>query len=134
MTPLSNGHYKVLVVDDDPSVLRCYRRLLDRAGYTTVTKDDPLQLLEEEAATDGVDLIVIDYKMPGMDGLTLLAELRRRECHAHCILISAYVNDEVRIQAGNLGVDHVLDKPVDVDRLRALIGGLLPVSGGRAAG
>jgi CheY-like chemotaxis protein len=134
MTPLANGRYKVLVVDDDPSVLRCYRRLLDRAGYTTVTKDDPLEVLEEDGSTDGVDLILLDYKMPGIDGISLLAELRRRECRARCILISAYLNEEVRSQAEHLGVDHVLDKPVDVERLRGAIGRLLPVHGGQAKG
>ncbi len=128
MTPFSNGRYRVLVVDDDPSVLACYQRLLNRAGYTTLTHSDPRTVLQGGDSRD-VDLIVLDYKMPGMDGLTLLAELRRRECRARCILISAYLNDDVRAQASHLGVDHVLDKPVDVKRLRGLIGELLPVSG-----
>lgn len=128
MTPFSNGRYRVLVVDDDPSVLACYERLLNRAGYTTLTHSDPKTVLQGGDSRD-VDLIVLDYKMPGMDGLTLLAELRRRECRARCILISAYLNDDVRAQASHLGVDHVLDKPVDIKRLRGLIGELLPVTG-----
>jgi CheY-like chemotaxis protein len=64
-----------------------------------------------------------------MDGLTLLAELRRRECRARCILISAYLNDDLRCQARNLGVDRVLEKPVDVRALRRAIDELLPVLG-----
>ncbi len=131
MTPFSNGRYTILVVDDDPSVLSTYQRLLDRAGYKTVTEADPRNVLDRNRASQA-DLIVLDYKMPGMDGLTLLAELRRRECRARCILISAYLNDDVRTQAERLGVNRVLDKPVDVTRLRGAIRELLPVTGGLA--
>ena len=59
--------------------------------------------------------------MPGMDGLSLLAELRRRACRARCILISAFLNDDVRSRAANLGVDRVLEKPVDAGLLREVI-------------
>jgi DNA-binding response OmpR family regulator len=68
-----------------------------------------------------------------MDGLTLLRELRRRACRARCILVSAFLNDEVRSRALNLGVDRVLEKPVDVGMLRKVIDDLLPLTGGAAA-
>jgi CheY-like chemotaxis protein len=129
MTPFSNGKFKVLVVDDDPSVLSTYCRLLRRAGYSCQTSDDPLQVLEQQGGLADVDLMLIDYKMPGMTGLALLAELRRQEIRARCILISAYLNDEVRQQAKNLGVDKILEKPVDVRGLREAISEVLPVAG-----
>ena len=57
--------------------------------------------------------MLLDYRMPGESGLELLDGLRRTGSGVKCIL-SAFVNDEVRRQAGELGVDRVLDKPVDV--------------------
>lgn len=120
-----NARFKILVVDDDPSVLATYRRLLSRSGYTTLTEDDPGRLLAGENLDPGVNLLLLDYKMPGMDGLTLLAELRRRNVAARCIMISAYLNPDVRSRALELGVDEVMEKPVDVGLLRQKIAELL---------
>jgi CheY-like chemotaxis protein len=127
MTSQGKSAYTVLVVDDDPSVLACYRRLLRRAGYTTVTEDDPRKVLSDQTDA-GADLLLLDYKMPGMDGLSLLAELRRRACRARCILISAFLNEDVRSRAAHLGVDRVLEKPVDAGQLRQIINDLLPLA------
>ena len=133
MTPRKRDAFTVLVVDDDPSVLATYGRLLTRAGYTTITESNPLRVLDGNGRTGGFDLLLLDYKMPGMDGLSLLAELRRRECKAHCILISAFLNDDVRSQAENLGVERVLEKPIDIRNLRQVIQDLLPLARNRAA-
>ncbi len=127
----SNG-YRVLVVDDDPTVLSTYRRMLRRAGFEVVTESDPRKVLENGHA-DGVDLLLLDYRMPGLDGLSLLAELRRRECTAPVILISAYLNDDVVDQARMLGVARLLQKPVDVPTLRGYLFDLIPAAMDRPA-
>ncbi|HZN53754.1 MAG TPA: response regulator [Candidatus Polarisedimenticolaceae bacterium] len=134
MNPLARQRYTILVVDDDPSVLDCYRKLLSRSGYKAVIESDPRRVLIGGRALDDVDLLLVDYKMPEMDGLSLLAELRRREFRARCILISAFLNEGVRQQARHLGVDHILEKPVDVGSLRGALAELLPEEGDRSAG
>jgi CheY-like chemotaxis protein len=131
MSPRSNGTYTILLVDDDPSVLSCTRRCLERSGYHVRTASDPSHLLATEKGLDGVDLMLVDYRMPGMTGLELLDGLRRSGIGVKCILLSAFLNDEVRRQAEELGVDRVLDKPVDVGLLREVLSELLPASGVR---
>ena len=130
-SPCTTG-YTVLVVDDDPAVLATYCRLLRRAGYATVTESDPCKLLSDPAPARP-DLLLLDFKMPGMDGLSLLAELRHRACRARCILVSAFLDDDLRTRAAHLGVDRVFEKPVDAGVLRQVIRSLLPLSEGPAA-
>ena len=132
MSPAKSNGYRVLVVDDDAAVLSTYRRLLRRAGFEAVTEADPLKVLENGHA-DGVDLILLDYRMPGLDGLSLLAELRRRECTAPAILISAYLNEDLVNQARMLGVARMLEKPVDVSALRGHLFDLVPATVSRPA-
>jgi DNA-binding response OmpR family regulator len=132
MTLQCTTGYTVLVVDDDPAVLATYCRLLRRAGYTTVTESDPCRVLSDPAPARP-DLLLLDYKMPGMDGLSLLAELRHRACSARCILVSAFLDDDVRSRAAHLGVDRVFEKPVDAGALRQVIRNLLAQSDTAAA-
>jgi len=135
MTPALESGPRVLVVDDDPSVLACYRRLLRRAGYAVTGEGDPRRVLEAGASVlDPVRLLLLDYRMPEIDGLTLLAQLRGRGVKARCILISAFLNDDVRRQAERLGVDRVLQKPVDVDRLREALADLVPLAPATSVG
>ena len=126
MSPKAPHPYTVLVVDDDPSVLATYRRLLGRSGYRTVAVDDPRLVLDPRCHDQPIDLLLLDYKMPGMDGLTLLAELRRRDCRAKCVLLSAFINDDVQDRARNLGVERLLAKPVDAAALLGALHDLLP--------
>ena len=126
MSPPANGTYTILLVDDDPSVLSCTRRCLERSGYRVRIASDPSQVLATEKGLDGVDLMLLDYRMPGMTGLELLDGLRRTGNGVKCILLSAFLNDEVRRQARELGVDRVLDKPPSLGDLREALAHCAP--------
>ena len=125
---------KILVVDNDPSVLRSYGRLLRRSGYETVTDGGGPGLLERLDGHRDSDLLIIDYKMPEQDGLSVLESLHRRGRALKTILISAFATEEVRRRAVALGVHQVLEKPVDVSRLRASIRDALAGSDGPCEG
>ena len=133
MTPRNRESYTVLVVDDDASVLATYGRLLKKAGYRAVMEQDPCRVLDDGVAESGIDLILLDFKMPEMDGLTLLQALRQRKCRSRAVLISAFLNEEVRQRADRLGVSRVMEKPVDVPALRQTLAELLPLAGPSAA-
>ena len=74
-----DGHaLTLLIVDDEAPILSALRRCLRREGYLIITADSPaaaLQRIDEQS----FDAVLSDHKMPGMDGLEFLAEVRRRQ-------------------------------------------------------
>ena len=126
MTPI------VLVVDDEDANRRTLERILVREGLDVRHAPDGETALQRLGQED-IWLMLTDLKMPGMDGLSLLAELRRREFRAPCILLSAFLNDDLRCQAAHLGVARILEKPVGVRILRRALDELLPLETGRPA-
>jgi len=100
----------VFVVDDDPDVLFSLRFLLETEGFNVRTFADGATLLEGcRPAPD--DCLVIDYKMPGMDGLELVGRLREREVTAPIVLVTAYPSASLSAKAAASGVRHVVQKP-----------------------
>ena len=67
--------YTILIVDDDQSVLDLLHRLLANQNFVIKTETEGLKALEHIGG-GGIDLLIVDYKMPAMDGLTLLKKAR----------------------------------------------------------
>src|SRR3989338_3568328 len=118
----------ILVVDDDPAVLRSYGHLFRRLGCQVVLANDSERLLADPDSLRGVDLLILDQRMPKTCGLDLLAGLRGREAwagaavpHPAVILISAYLSAEIRQRAARLGVMEIIEKPVDTAHLLASV-------------
>ncbi len=114
----------ILIVDDDPAVLRSYGQLFRRLGCLVVLAEDSQKVLADPDSLRGVDLIILDQRMPKTNGLDLLAGLRRREAGAAppaVILISAFLSEENRERAARLGVVEVIEKPVDNAHLLASV-------------
>lgn len=115
---------KILIVDDDPAVLESYRRLLRRLGHTILLSDDGDTLRRDPQTVREVDLLILDYRMPGLCGLDLLAILRRHcaeGCGPAVLLVSAFLSEELRKRATLLGVTEIIEKPVDPLRLIASV-------------
>ncbi len=121
----------ILVIDDDASVLRSYGRLLARLGQKVRLVDDAEAARSDPGLLQGVDLLILDERMPGVSGLDLLATLRGRrpegEYGPAVILVSALLSDDQRARAERLGVAEVIEKPVAADRLLASVRGALGV-------
>lgn len=110
------GAAKVVLVDDDPAVLGSLRFLLETEGFDVDAFDDGLELLLQPVLPVK-GCFVIDYKMPAMDGLELLARLRDRRSWLPAILITGDPDGSIEQRAAQAGVREVLRKPLLHDRL-----------------
>ena len=129
------GKPTILAVDDDPVVSRAVTRDL-RARYggtyrvvSATSGDQALQVLAELALRDRpLALVASDQRMPQMTGIEVLAEVRRQSPDTKLLLLTAYADTDVAIEAINeIGLDHYLLKPWDPpeDRLYPVVDDLL---------
>src|SRR4030043_1893928 len=110
---------KILVVDDDPAVLRLMRRLLTEEGHSlreASRAEEALELIGEELP----ELIFCDNKMPGMSGLELL-KLVRQKYDVPFVLVTGYAEMEVAVEALNSGAFYFIHKPVNIYEIKAVI-------------
>lgn len=110
MTDLAITKHKICVLDDDPDVLQSLRFLLETHGFGVRTFSAAVALLTS-IDPDDVDCLVIDYKMPYMDGLEVAVRLRQRNIAAPIVLITGYPDQHMAEKAAAAGIDHILFKP-----------------------
>ena len=101
---------RILVVEDDDSMRQAVERLLNAAGYTTAVYSSAEELLAVGPAIDD-GCVISDLKLPGMSGLELLTELRKRGCQRPVILMTAHDSPTGRKDAEHRGVAVYLPKP-----------------------
>ncbi len=113
----------ILVVDDEPKILKLARDYLERSGYQVVTADDG-NLALTTARHEKPDLVVLDLNLPGMDGLDVCRALRR-ETDVPIIMLTARVEETDRLIGLELGADDYITKPFSprelVARVRAVL-------------
>jgi response regulator RpfG family c-di-GMP phosphodiesterase len=110
----------VLLVDDEPRILSALRRSLRREGFEIVTAESAAEALRILAARP-VDAIVSDQRMPGGDGLSLLAEAARRRPKAARMLITGVTDEIPRPALEAAGVCALITKPWEDARLKATL-------------
>ncbi|MEV8441067.1 response regulator [Actinosynnema sp. NPDC051121] len=112
----------VLVVDDDPQILRALRISLDAHGYRVLTASDGASALR--AATGEPDVIVLDLGLPDQDGVDVITGLRRVTT-APILVLSARLDSADKVRALDAGADDYVTKPFGTDeflaRLRAAV-------------
>jgi Response regulator containing CheY-like receiver domain and AraC-type DNA-binding domain len=110
---------KVIIVDDEPNIRRGMKKLIDWEGngFTiSAEAEDGLQALELYDR-DAPDIVITDIKMPGMDGLQLSADLKRRNPNLRIIILSGYNDFSYAKEAIKYGINSYLLKPVDSNEL-----------------
>lgn len=113
---VTNAKPIILVIDDDPSILRALRRLVAGAGFDVRTFDRPSTLLKSDLPTAGACLVV-DIDLPEMNGVELCATLAASGCKLPVILITAHTDEETRRLADDAHPVALLIKPFGRDLL-----------------
>jgi DNA-binding NtrC family response regulator len=110
----------ILVVDDDAAVATALERFLDAEGHharVTSSVDEGL----DAVATTRPDIVMMDIRMPGVDGLTGLGEMQRRYPGLCVVMMTGYGTSQTSIDAMRAGAFDYITKPPDLDALRRLI-------------
>src|SRR3989475_798317 len=112
----------VLIVDDDPALLQALPETLRlrMGGVTVDTADSAAAALDRITARD-YDAIVTDIKMPGMDGLALLAEIQGRRPGTPTLMITGHGEYDLAVRALRGGAYDFIQKPIDRDHFVALL-------------
>jgi DNA-binding NtrC family response regulator len=111
---------RILVVDDEPRMAEVVTATLARAGHDCRACSSAREALQS-FAEHGADVVVTDWKMPDMDGIELLRQLRQRQPDLPVILLTAYGSVPAAVAAMREGAFDYVAKPFDNDELRATV-------------
>jgi two-component system KDP operon response regulator KdpE len=113
-----SGH-RVLVVDDEPQILRFLRPALDAAGYEVIEAETGAAAIRD-VATKAPDIVILDLGLPDMDGKEVITRLRGWS-DIPIIILSARDRETEKIAALDLGADDYIEKPFGIGELTARI-------------
>jgi nitrogen regulation protein NR(I) len=114
----------ILVVDDEEMIRFAFQQFLMDEGHTPLLAGDAesaLNLVREHKP----EIVFLDYRLPGRDGLDLLEEIRGKNLSIAVIFMTAFGAMDVAIKAMQLGAYEYLTKPLDLDKIRTLIGRII---------
>ena len=114
------SHATILIVDDEDLVRWSLCERLRADGYDVLEAETGHVALEQ--CKDGVDLVLLDYRLPDMDGLSILRELKKFDPDVLVILLTAFVNVDTAVEAMKLGAFHFANKPFNLDDVAAIVG------------
>lgn len=127
----------ILVIDDDPGLRGLLEEFMAKDGYRVVTADcgrEGIAAIERSRP----DLVLLDIQMPGINGLEVLATIRRRDAALPVIVVTGYGSEEIVTQAIRAGADDYLAKPLRLRtvcaRVRAALERAAQRAGARGAG
>jgi signal transduction histidine kinase/CheY-like chemotaxis protein len=121
--PVGTGSGRVLLVDDEEGLRALGSRVLGDSGFTVEVAADGAQgLLAAKSAPGAYDLAFVDLMMPVMNGRELIGELRKVDPGLPVVVMTGYLEPEIRTELDRLGVARVLEKPFGPGVLRAAAG------------
>jgi DNA-binding NtrC family response regulator len=116
---------QVIVIDDETGSRESMAIAIEKAGFEVRTFDDARRALELLESCNTVRVAVCDLKMPAMDGLAFLEEVRKREYDLGVMLVTGFGSIESAVEAMRVGADDYLTKPVELYELRQRVRNLM---------
>jgi ActR/RegA family two-component response regulator len=107
---------RVLIVDDDPNLLRSLSDILGLQDFEVLTASDGKSAIRK-AEADSIEAALIDLNLTDMPGLDVLSEIKRVSPDTECMLLTGYASQETAIEAVNRGAFAYFQKPYDIDAL-----------------
>lgn len=110
----------ILTIDDDDMIRSYFSSLLEEEGYEVLSASTGAEgesLLRQKP----VDVVLLDLRLPDLDGLTILRRIKRQDLHVHVIVLTAYSAVPSAVQAMKLGAYDYIDKPSDASKLKLVI-------------
>ena len=123
----------IFIVDDDPAVRDSLQQLLESIGFTVETYGSGEEFLEQASLPDGA-CVLLDLKLPGLNGLEVLETLARRPYDTSVILVTGYGDETTRARALGAGAVAILQKPVRDELLLRTIRRVLKLRENRGNG
>ncbi|HZT40613.1 MAG TPA: response regulator [Chthonomonadaceae bacterium] len=112
---------RILVVDDENNIRMMVRLALQHEGHTVETAADGEEGLDKFGDGKEWDLVLLDQRMPGLSGLTVLQQMRYHDPAARVIMITAFGTVDLAVEAMKAGATDFLRKPFTVDILRGAV-------------
>jgi DNA-binding response OmpR family regulator len=112
---------RILIIDDEENIRRVTRLTLQAAGYEVGEAGDGERGLEAFGHGSAWDAVLLDQRMPGMDGLETLRQIKERQPEARVIMSTAYASIELAVDAMKLGATDFVRKPMTPEILRNAI-------------
>jgi two-component system nitrogen regulation response regulator NtrX len=113
----------ILIVDDEPGIRRSLGESLSEEGYAVLKAERGEQMLQllEDSEADGLDLVLLDVWLPGLDGLECLKRAKSLRPALPVVMVSGHGSIDTALQATKFGAFDFLEKPIDLDRLLLVV-------------
>ena len=119
-----NAVHRILIIDDEIIIRKLFTRLLTREKYKVLTASNGKKGIET-VEKEKLDLVILDLKMPGIDGIEVLKRIKEINKNIRVIIITAFGTIKSASDALNLGADDFISKPFDIAKIRMTIKNVL---------